>query len=1078
MNAEALNQGLQDSGAKIKTWSRTAERSTDEVQQRFAKKVTPPKLPKLEPVEWQIRQRVIREEAPVRRAQDEIVRQRIVREEPVRQAQEEIVRQRVLPAPQTSAVQTGLALPLAGLSALVLVVKKVVDGFVTLAGASKKTAEVLDNIKVPPVPKPIPAIPVEPQRPGKIPEGFDSKFIPTASRVPKGQPIASKLDLPPNAVPPVSNKDKLIAWDILPRNMKPKPVFEPDPEIRFPPEPAAPRPNPLRRHKKFTPDDPTGAAPGKPPQEVKPPKPPAPPKPQRVRDARGRWIKSEFPPPAPLDMDLHPPIEGARRTTLTHPPRDKAGKFKDYIVTGDQPTPPKAPPRPIPVAELQEVGFKAAIGRASASLNVFAKQLEAGRFEKGIPVAKAGIPPQKPGVNVPSIKMPDAPLAKIAPPMPKMPGGGGPGGPGAAGAAGAGDAGAGAAGAAGGLSKMAIGAAAVTVAIGAAILIVKGLSSAFQEVAERALAARDAAIGLGVGMQGMQSIGHAAKVAGVESQTLQAALGNLQTALKSSDAEAGRVFSKLGLSFQELRKLPVDEQIARIAGALQGIADPSERARAGLAVFQGEYVKLQPFLNKGPEGLRALSAEARKLGIALDDAEAAKLLEANEAISRLSASWDGFRNSMAVMAAPAIQFLTEGLINLKGTIREIADAWTSNGTAGEGAMSKIVGAVGTAWDALVAGQGLIDKYVTAPAINAGAVVVDVFSNLASELSPVWDAIKGPASEAWEVVKMSAVAAWDGITEATAGAGIVIAEAWDGVATAVQDVWFRIKDFGSSIFDNLATPVQEAITAVAGWFKWLGEKISAAWSKIKSLFSRSKAGDSLREVGDAVEDLGNKRIDAFGSTADKMKANMKSMEDSAKKTANTLKGTDLISDLRAKTLMSINALEIELGESFQKIGRTGPEQKIMDLEKAGASKDDLKKARELAAIDKQVQAGFSHIKLPDLKQFENATEGLNHLLKIGRIDADQYSLGILSAAKQLEQAAGVGPIAPVAAQVKDSREAVSTIIRSDLQAQSQDPQQQLIRAQLEMKEIQKKQLATAEAIKKVLEKQEDEAFEMF
>lgn len=263
----------------------------------------------------------------------------------------------------------------------------------------------------------------------------------------------------------------------------------------------------------------------------------------------------------------------------------------------------------------------------------------------------------------------------------------------------------------GGFSKLAL----PLAAIAAGAFAFKALSGSVLETITSIKDATKAAREMGIGVEGFTALGHAAKVAGVSADDLKSGLSQVQTVLKSSDENAGRIFGGIGLEVEELRKLPIDEATAKIAGALEGISDPSTKGKAALQIFGEKAVQLEPLLAKGSSGIKALSDEAKKLGVSLSENDASKVAGASEAFEKISATWEAFKNQAVVTLAPIFENVVNWTIRVRDSVRTAFNGEVVRGFA-----------VGLAYvfDSLKLVGGVIAEFVLAPTLKAFASMVD------------------------------------------------------------------------------------------------------------------------------------------------------------------------------------------------------------------------------------------------------------------------------------------------------------------------------------------------------------------
>ncbi|CBV44057.1 EF-hand domain-containing protein [Halomonas elongata] len=124
--------------------------------------------------------------------------------------------------------------------------------------------------------------------------------------------------------------------------------------------------------------------------------------------------------------------------------------------------------------------------------------------------------------------------------------------------------------------------------------------------------------------------------------------------------EAKDLFENLNLNIRELQALSPDKQILRIADAINEIEDPSQRSFY-FESLADEMVRLQPLLANGAQGLREASDMADALGIAMDDIEVRRAVEAAEAMDQLQGVAQGLSNTLIADLGPGLADSTRSL---------------------------------------------------------------------------------------------------------------------------------------------------------------------------------------------------------------------------------------------------------------------------------------------------------------------------------------------------------------------------------------------------------------------------------
>lgn len=162
---------------------------------------------------------------------------------------------------------------------------------------------------------------------------------------------------------------------------------------------------------------------------------------------------------------------------------------------------------------------------------------------------------------------------------------------------------------------------------------------------------------LGIATQSLAGLQHAANLAGVENATLEKSLVKL--AVGVSDAADGTgiakdAFIELGLSAALLEKMPIDQQMLKVADAMQGVELQADKVRLATELFGARGVSVLNMLGGGSKNLVEMAKEADHLGIAINRVDAAKIELANDAVERAKGVFTGLGNQLATSFSPLI----------------------------------------------------------------------------------------------------------------------------------------------------------------------------------------------------------------------------------------------------------------------------------------------------------------------------------------------------------------------------------------------------------------------------------------
>lgn len=163
---------------------------------------------------------------------------------------------------------------------------------------------------------------------------------------------------------------------------------------------------------------------------------------------------------------------------------------------------------------------------------------------------------------------------------------------------------------------------------------------------------------LGIATEDLAALRFAAEQTGVQTNTLDMALQRMTRRVAEASrgtGEAVGALKELGLSAQELNNLSPDETFRRIAGAMEGVPNQSDRVRLAFKLFDSEGVALVNTLAAGEQGLEDFAKQAEELGITLSRVDAKMVEDANSAIDRTSAILRGVGQQFTVQLAPVIE---------------------------------------------------------------------------------------------------------------------------------------------------------------------------------------------------------------------------------------------------------------------------------------------------------------------------------------------------------------------------------------------------------------------------------------
>ncbi len=358
----------------------------------------------------------------------------------------------------------------------------------------------------------------------------------------------------------------------------------------------------------------------------------------------------------------------------------------------------------------------------------------------------------------------------------------------------------------------------------AAFLSIRKVVTAFAETDALAKVADR----LGLTTQALGGLQLAASQTGVATATLETSLQffnrSLSEAVTKGVGPAVDALDQLGLSAQDLLKLPLEQAFGRVGDALQGVGTAAEQTSIAVGLFSRGGGKLLNTLRLGTEGIKDFQKEAIDLGFAINRVDAAKVEAANDAFDKLGKFLTGVGRTIAIELAPALEFITKQLLGaakegegFAGVLDIVVKGLVGGfqlGRIAVGAFRVVLNTAIVAFGELgiLATQGAqfavrgfrlvqaVVSEVAEGAVRATNVVIEVFQSLARD-----------AGKAWEFIK----AGGD-----IAGAALVLA--FEAAASTVGGIIRTINSGFATVIDTAATAV-----AAAEGFKGTSSEASEA-----------------------------------------------------------------------------------------------------------------------------------------------------------------------------------------------------------------------------------------------------------
>ena len=168
---------------------------------------------------------------------------------------------------------------------------------------------------------------------------------------------------------------------------------------------------------------------------------------------------------------------------------------------------------------------------------------------------------------------------------------------------------------------------------------------------------------LGLTASALAGLRFAAEQTGVEVSSLDTGLQRMVRRVSEAavgTGEAQGALKELNLNARELGRLSPDEQFRRIADAMMGVTNQSDRVRIGFKLFDTEGVALINTLKGGSASLDEFQQRAEDMGLAVNDKALKSIQDANDAINAMKNSMDGLANKAAVEVSAFVTIWSRG----------------------------------------------------------------------------------------------------------------------------------------------------------------------------------------------------------------------------------------------------------------------------------------------------------------------------------------------------------------------------------------------------------------------------------
>jgi hypothetical protein len=359
-----------------------------------------------------------------------------------------------------------------------------------------------------------------------------------------------------------------------------------------------------------------------------------------------------------------------------------------------------------------------------------------------------------------------------------------------------------------------LGTAAVAGGIG---LIVSGMSAAAASVwrfSEAAAGIDDIAQRTGASAEALSQLRYAAEQSGANLEAVEKGmrkLGDVTTQAAGGSKSAAAALASVGLSAEQLLAMPVEDRFLAVAQGISQIQDPAAQASVAMDLLGKSGADLVPMMADGAGGIRALMAEADKLGMTISGEQA-------KAAAAFDDKWQGLvatlRNASNTIAVAVLPYLSQ-------MIDMVMQTWPAIQTLAKLVGETLVASFGQAYDAIGA--------LLQPFAGLGSAVSDTLSSI-----------------------MGALTAGD----VAAAAGVLWASldvAWAQGIAAISDQWYAWRNGFLDVFGQAVAGVRRMWAETQAW-------LSSGIVDIMAYLDSSLDADAIRAEIDLMATQQVQQID--------------------------------------------------------------------------------------------------------------------------------------------------------------------------------------------------------------------------
>lgn len=215
--------------------------------------------------------------------------------------------------------------------------------------------------------------------------------------------------------------------------------------------------------------------------------------------------------------------------------------------------------------------------------------------------------------------------------------------------------------------------------VAAGIAAVGGLFALTKQAVETADRIGKAADKVGLGVEAFQELGHAASLAGVEQRTFEMAMQRFSRRVGEAVQGQGELRDTLrqyGIAVTDSggKTRALQDVLGDYAEAVARADSRQEQLRLSFKAFDSEGAALVNMMRRGREGIAEMRAEARRLGIVIDESMIREAERTRDELERLERVISTDMTTALLNLAPLLRSISAAMLDFSVTVKQ---AWAN-----------------------------------------------------------------------------------------------------------------------------------------------------------------------------------------------------------------------------------------------------------------------------------------------------------------------------------------------------------------------------------------------------------------